>query len=82
MRERLRDDGAVVLCGVSTDCCVLMTALAAVDDGATYASSPMPARPRRRTHMPARWTDGGARAQLRIVTTEEELAAMEHASRA
>jgi nicotinamidase-related amidase len=24
----------VVLCGVSTDCCVLMTALAAVDDGA------------------------------------------------
>ncbi len=26
--------GAAVLCGVSTDCCVLMTALSAVDDGA------------------------------------------------
>ena len=25
--------GEAVLCGVSTDCCVLMTALAAVDDG-------------------------------------------------
>jgi nicotinamidase-related amidase len=31
---RLGPDPAVVLCGVSTDCCVLMTALAAVDGGA------------------------------------------------
>ena len=36
--ERLRtaagDHGAIVLCGVATDCCVISTALAAVDDGA------------------------------------------------
>ena len=36
--ERLRDaagpDGTIVLCGVATDCCVISTALAAVDDGA------------------------------------------------
>ena len=31
---RLGDDGELVLCGVSTDCCVLATALAAVDAGA------------------------------------------------
>lgn len=29
-----RHAGSIVLCGVSTDCCVLATALAAVDDGA------------------------------------------------
>jgi len=33
MRGRVGPNGAAVLCGVSTDCCVLMTALAAVDDG-------------------------------------------------
>jgi nicotinamidase-related amidase len=34
LRNRIGPSAAVVLCGVSTDCCVLMTALAAVDDGA------------------------------------------------
>jgi len=34
LRQRCGPDPAIVLCGVSTDCCVLMTALAAVDDGA------------------------------------------------
>ena len=33
LRDRLGQSAAAVLCGVSTDCCVLMTALAAVDDG-------------------------------------------------
>ena len=31
---RFGPDASVALCGVSTDCCVLTTALAAVDDGA------------------------------------------------
>lgn len=34
LRERIGKSATAVLCGVSTDCCVLMTALAAVDDGA------------------------------------------------
>jgi nicotinamidase-related amidase len=34
LRERIGLSTTMVLCGVSTDCCVLMTALAAVDDGA------------------------------------------------
>ena len=34
LRQACGAAGATVLCGVSTDCCVLMTALAAVDDGA------------------------------------------------
>lgn len=34
LRRRTGQSGSIVLCGVSTDCCVLATALAAVDDGA------------------------------------------------
>lgn len=34
LRDRIGPSATAVLCGVSTDCCVLMTALAAVDDGA------------------------------------------------
>jgi nicotinamidase-related amidase len=34
LRARTGPSATVVLCGVSTDCCVLMTALAAIDDGA------------------------------------------------
>jgi nicotinamidase-related amidase len=34
LRTLTGPSATVVLCGVSTDCCVLMTALAAVDDGA------------------------------------------------
>jgi nicotinamidase-related amidase len=34
LRALTGPSATVVLCGVSTDCCVLMTALAAVDDGA------------------------------------------------
>jgi nicotinamidase-related amidase len=33
LRERVGADGALVLAGVSTDCCVLSTAVAAADDG-------------------------------------------------
>jgi nicotinamidase-related amidase len=33
LAARLDDDGQLVLCGVSTDCCVLATALGAVDAG-------------------------------------------------
>jgi nicotinamidase-related amidase len=33
LADRLDDDGPLVLCGVSTDCCVLATALGAVDAG-------------------------------------------------
>jgi nicotinamidase-related amidase len=33
LRDALGDAPGVVLCGVSTDCCVLSTALAAADDG-------------------------------------------------
>jgi nicotinamidase-related amidase len=34
VREQLGPEPTVVICGVSTDCCVLATALTAVDDGA------------------------------------------------
>ena len=34
LRDRIGPSATAVLCGVSTDCCVLMTALAAVDEGA------------------------------------------------
>ncbi len=58
--ERVRRRGGMVLCGVSTDCCVLMTALAAVDDGvavrvvadACAAKTPDAACPRRWTSWP------------------------------
>lgn len=73
MRARC-GDGAVVLCGVSTDCCVLMTALAAVDDGAhvrvvadACAAKTPEAHARALALMAAR------APQLRIVTLAEEL---------
>lgn len=34
LRDAAGDGGTIVLCGVATDCCVISTALAAVDDGA------------------------------------------------
>lgn len=76
MRERCGDEGAVVLCGVSTDCCVLMTALAAVDDGvpvrivadACAAKTP-------EAHARALDIMAARAPMLRIVTTEEELSA-------
>jgi nicotinamidase-related amidase len=65
----------VVLCGVSTDCCVLMTALAAVDDGAQVrvvadacAARTSQAHDRALEIMAAR------APQLRITTVAEELA--------
>ena len=33
LRQAVGDSTGLVLCGVSTDCCVLSTALAAADDG-------------------------------------------------
>lgn len=32
-KDMLPEDATIVLCGVSTDCCVMSTALAAIDDG-------------------------------------------------
>ena len=73
MRERVGADGAAVLCGVSTDCCVLMTALAAVDDGvsvrivADACAAKTPDAHRRALDLMA------SRApMLDIVTTEQE----------
>jgi nicotinamidase-related amidase len=65
----------LVLCGVATDCCVLMTALAAADDGATVrvvgdgcAAADGP------THRRALDLLGAFEPLLRITTVAEELA--------
>jgi nicotinamidase-related amidase len=66
---------AVVLCGVSTECCVLMTALAAVDDGAhvrVVADACASKSPE--AHEQALVLMGGRAPQLRITTVAEELA--------
>ena len=66
---------ALVLCGVSTDCCVLMTALAAVDDGrqvrvvADACAAKTPAHQARALELLA-----GRAPQLSIVTAAEERA--------
>ncbi len=65
---------AVTLCGVSTDCCVLMTALAAVDSGAwvTVVADACCARSEQ-AHAAALTILAGRAPQLAIVTAEEAL---------
>ncbi len=69
------DGREVVLCGVSTDCCVLMTALAAVDDGAqvrVIADACAAKTPDLHDRALAIMADRAP--QLRITTVAEELA--------
>ncbi len=75
-RQFIGVDDVAVLCGVSTDCCVLMTALAAVDDGA-YVRVVADACASKSTeaHERALALLGGRAPQLRITTVAEELAA-------
>ena len=72
---RFAPDAAVVLCGVSTDCCVLATALAAVDAGAhvRVVEDACAARTEA-VHQGALGIMAARAPQLRIVT-----AAAEHA---
>ena len=80
LRARLDPGVAIALCGVSTDCCVLMTALAAVDDGvqvrvvgdACAGSTPA-------AHARALELLGGRAPQLDIVTAEAERQRQERA---
>ena len=72
---RARCDGAAaVLCGVSTDCCVLMTALAAVDDGAAVrvVADACAAKSPGIQDLALRLMAGRA-PQLQVTTVEEEL---------
>ena len=72
---RSAQDEAVVLCGVSTDCCVLMTALAAVDDGAQVrVVEDACAAKNAGVHAGAIAIMAARAPQLRVVTTAEELA--------
>lgn len=68
-------EAAVVLCGVTTDCCVLMTALAAVDDGAHVRIVEDACAAKTPEHHAHALAIMATRApQLRIVTVAEELA--------
>lgn len=75
VRDRLGPEAALVLCGVSTDCCVLMTALAAVDAGvpvrvvADACAAKTPALHARALDLLA-----GRAPQLAITTVAEERA--------
>ncbi|HYZ63116.1 MAG TPA: cysteine hydrolase [Acetobacteraceae bacterium] len=74
MRERIGAED-VVMCGVSTDCCVLMTALAAVDDGAhVRVVEDACAAKTEELHRRALAIMGDRAPQLRITTVAEELA--------
>jgi nicotinamidase-related amidase len=69
-------DGEVVLTGVSTECCVLMTALAAVDDGVPVrVVADACAAKDRKTHEDALALMATRAPQLRITTLAEELRA-------
>lgn len=78
--DRFAPDAAVVLCGVSTDCCVLATALAAVDAGADVrvVADACAARTEA-AHAGALGIMAARAPQLRIATTAEERA--RHAGR-
>lgn len=75
LREEIGAEAAITLCGVSTDCCVLATALAAVDGGADVrvvadacAAKTPEAHERALAIMNAR------APQLEVVSVAEELA--------
>ncbi len=75
MRERCAGDAAVILCGVTTDCCVLLTALAAVDDGVHVRVVDDACTAKTAEHHARALALMATRApQLRIVTVAEELA--------
>lgn len=78
LRGEIGADAAVTLCGVSTDCCVLATALAAVDGGAqvrVVADACAAKTPE--AHARALEIMSGRAPQLALVSVAEEL----HASR-
>ena len=76
VRHYIGMDDVAVLCGVSTECCVLMTALAAVDDGAhVRVVADACASKTTASHEQALAVMAGRAPQLRITTLDEELAA-------
>lgn len=71
---RFGPDPSVVLCGVSTDCCVLMTALAAVDGGAhVRVVADACAAKTQEAHERALAILVSRTAQLEVTTVAEEL---------
>jgi nicotinamidase-related amidase len=82
LREMSKDFRTLVLCGVSTDCCVIATALPAADDGMfvrvvsdACAGLDQPA------HERALAICAGFAPQITISTTEVELARRRHPAR-
>lgn len=75
-KAHIGDNPTLVLCGVSTDCCVLMTALAAVDDGAhVRVVTDACAAKSLEIHERAIALMASRAPQLTLVTTGMELAA-------
>ena len=74
---RFAPGAGVVLCGVSTDCCVLATALAAVDGGVPVrVVADACAAKTQAAHEAALGIMAARAPQLDLVTTAEELARM------
>ena len=73
VRDLIGPDAAVVLCGVSTDCCVLATAWAAIDDGAWLrVVSDACAAKTPEAHEQALASLASRAPQLAVVTSAEE----------
>jgi len=76
LAEFVGADGRMVLTGVSSDCCVIATALAAADTGVeVWVVSDATAGMDESTHAQALYIMGLFGPLIRIVTTEEALAA-------
>ena len=68
----------IVLCGVATDCCVISTALSAVDEGAfVRVAADACAGSTRASHEAALSVMGGYTPQIEITSVDAELAARE-----
>jgi len=75
--NRFAPEARVVLCGVSTDCCVLATALAAVDSGVAVRVVVDACAAKTEAAQVAALGIMAARApQLMLVTTADEIARM------
>lgn len=77
LASRVGEDGELVLCGVSTDCCVLATAVAAVDAGVPVrVAADACAGTDAAAHERALGLLAGFAPQLAISSVEAELAAV------
>jgi nicotinamidase-related amidase len=73
LKTALGGDHRIVLCGVSTDCCVLGTAFAAIDDGATVRVVTDACTAEPALHQHALGLLARRAPQVVLVTTEEEV---------